>query len=100
MTGLSDLLLDGMTTYGTVVLGITLLLGALGTPVPTSLIVMAAGAFARQGVINGQVAFVAGLCGAITGDSISYGLGRFAQGWVQRRLGRSSTWQVVCLPSV
>ena len=48
MHNLTDLLLNGMTTYGPVVLGITLLLGALGTPLPTSLLVVAAGAFAHR----------------------------------------------------
>ena len=94
MTDLTDLLLDGMTTYGAITLGIALLLGALGTPVPTSFMVIAAGAFVRQGVINGQSTFLVGLGGAVIGDSLSYGLGRFAQGWVQRRLDRSSAWQI------
>lgn len=93
---MTDLLLDGMTTYGAITLGIALLLGALGTPIPTSFMVIAAGAFARQGVINGQSAFLVGLGGAVIGDSLSYGLGRFAQGWVQRRLDRSSAWQNAC----
>ena len=93
MHNLAALLLNGMTIYGPVVLGITLLLGALGTPVPTSLMVVAAGAFARRGFIDGQSAFVAGLTGAVLGDSISYSLGCFSSSWVKQRFGQSPAWR-------
>jgi membrane protein DedA with SNARE-associated domain len=92
MNNLTDLLLNGMTTYGPIVLGITLLLGALGTPVPTSLMVVAAGAFVRQGLIDGQTAFVMGLGGAVLGDSISYSLGHFSNGWIQQKFDHSTAW--------
>ena len=92
MNNLTDLLLNGMTTYGPVVLGITLLLGALGTPVPTSLMVVAAGAFARQGLIDGQSAFVVGLASAVLGDGISYSLGYFSNGWVKQWFDQSPAW--------
>jgi membrane protein DedA with SNARE-associated domain len=89
MHNLTDLLLNGMTTHGSVLLGITLLLGALGTPVPTSLMVVAAGAFAGQGLIDGQSAFVVGLTGAVLGDSISYSLGYFFGSRVEQRFDQS-----------
>ena len=90
---MTDLLLNGMATYGALTLGIALLLGALGTPVPTSLMVIAAGALARQGLIDWLSAFGAGLVGAVVGDSLGYMLGRSTNSWVQRRCGRSSAWQ-------
>jgi membrane-associated protein len=49
---LTDFFLTGMITYGPPVLGLALLLGALGVPVPGTLFVLAAGAFVRQGVIG------------------------------------------------
>ncbi len=90
---LTDWLLSSMTTYGTVVLGIILLLGALGMPVPGTLMVVAAGAFARQGAIDWRMALLAGLLGAVLGDNASYALGRFANGWIQRRFNQSAAWR-------
>ncbi len=90
---LSELFLTGMITYGPSALGLALLLGALGLPLPGTLFVLAAGAFIRQGVIDWGAASGFGLLGAVLGDSASYAMGRFAKGWVQRRFGQSSTWQ-------
>jgi membrane-associated protein len=90
---LTDFFLTGMITYGPPVLGLALLLGALGVPVPGTLFVLAAGAFVRQGVIDWTLALSLGLLGAVLGDSTSYTMGRFAKGWVQRRFGQSAAWQ-------
>lgn len=90
---LTDSLLTGVLVYGTPAFGLALLLGALGVPVPGSLFVLAAGAFVRQGVLDGWGAAGLGLSGVILGDSLSYGLGRFAGGWAQRRFGQSSGWR-------
>lgn len=83
---LTDLFLTGMTTYGPLLFGLALLLSPLGLPVPTGLLVLAAGAFARQGLMDWPAAAAAGLAGTILGDVGSYGLGRFAGDWVQHRL--------------
>ena len=93
MTNLTHLLLNGMTTYGVVVFGLALLLGALGTPIPTSLMVVAAGAFARQGIIDAPLAFGAGLAGTVAGDSLGYVLGRSTYRRLQTRWGRLPAWQ-------
>jgi membrane protein DedA with SNARE-associated domain len=69
------------------------MLGALGLPMPIPLLGLAAGAFARQGLIDWKTLSALGLMGAVLGDSISYTVGCFAGGWVQRRLGGSSAWQ-------
>ncbi|UCC85820.1 MAG: DedA family protein [Anaerolineales bacterium] len=90
---LTDFFLNGMISYGPLVLGLALLLGALGLPMPVPLLGLAAGAFARQGLIDWKTLSALGLMGAVLGDSISYAAGRFAGGWLQRRLGDSSTWQ-------
>ncbi len=90
---LSELFLTGMITYGPPALGLALLLGALGLPLPGTFFVLAAGAFIRQGAIDWGAASGFGLLGAVLGDSASYAMGRFAKGWVQRRFGQSSTWQ-------
>jgi membrane protein DedA with SNARE-associated domain len=90
---LTDFFLTGIITYGPPALGLALLLGALGVPVPGTLFVLAAGAFVRQGVIDWATASGFGLLGAILGDSAGYAVGRFAKGWVQRRFGQTSAWQ-------
>ncbi len=90
---LTDLFLTGMLTYGPLALGLALLLGALGIPVPGTLFVLAAGAFVRQGVLDLFTASGLGLLGAVLGDSASYAIGYFAKGWVERRFGQSTAWQ-------
>jgi len=90
---LTDLFLTGMISFGAPALGLALLLGALGFPLPGTLFVIAAGAFVRQGVIQWPDSAGLGLLGVVLGDSASYALGRFAKGWVQGRFGQSTTWQ-------
>jgi membrane protein DedA with SNARE-associated domain/UDP-2,3-diacylglucosamine pyrophosphatase LpxH len=92
---LTELLLNAMMAYGPGVLGSALLLGGVGVPIPGTLLVLAAGALARQGVINWSLALAVGLLGVVLGDNISYVMGRFAKAWLPRR-GRgpaSATWQ-------
>src|SRR5574341_2114474 len=93
---LTDLLLNSMTTYGPAVLGSALLLGGAGLPVPATLLVLAAGALARQGLIDWSAALGVGLLGVVLGDNLGYALGRFGQAWAQRRLSlsRSATWRM------
>jgi membrane protein DedA with SNARE-associated domain len=81
---LIDLFLNGMMTYGPLALGLALLLGPLGLPIPTGLLVVAAGAFARMGTLAWSTALAVGLAAVILGDCASYALGRFAGGGVQR----------------
>jgi membrane protein DedA with SNARE-associated domain len=81
---LTNLFLTGMTTYGPLALGLALLLGPLGVPIPTGLLVLAAGAFARQGLMEWSAAAVVGLAAVILGDVLSYVMGRYAGEYVQR----------------
>jgi membrane protein DedA with SNARE-associated domain len=93
LTDLNDLLLSYLIIYGSPMLAGALLLGALGIPVPGTLIVIAAGAFVRQGVLDIYSTPSLGLVGAVIGDAIVYGLGRFARVWIQKRFGQSAVWQ-------
>jgi membrane-associated protein len=92
MSSISDLLLTGLITYGAPLFGLALLLGAIGIPIPTSLMVIAAGAFSRQGMLNLLPAAGLGLLGAVAGDSISFVMGRWGGSWVSRHFGGSSAW--------
>ncbi len=89
---LSEVFLTAMLTYGAPALGLALLAGALGIPLPGTLLLLAAGAFGRQGMLDLWIAAACGLAGVILGDSLSYGFGRFAKGPVERRFGRAAAW--------
>lgn len=90
---ITEFFLTGILNYGAFMLSITLYLGALGIPVPGTLFVSAAGAFAQQGVLPWRTAFLFGFFGVVLGDSTSYAMGRLAKGWAQRRFGQSGAWQ-------
>ena len=93
MSDLSSMLLTGLISYGAPAFALALLLGQVGFPLPTTLLVVAAGAFGREGILNVALAAGLGLTGAVLGDSLTFALGRFARGWVQRRFGASRVWQ-------
>lgn len=89
----SDFFIAGIMSYGSAALGLALLLGALGIPIPGTLLVVAAGSLAQQGKIDWSTALGLGLLGAASGDTISYALGRFTKGLLQRRFELSVAWQ-------
>jgi len=89
----TEFFLTGILLYGPLMLSLALFLSALGIPVPGTLVVLAGGAFAQQGVIDWRTAFLLGLLGVTLGDSGSYTLGRLAKNWVQRRFGHTATWR-------
>lgn len=93
MTSLSALFLAGMLTYGIWALGLATLAGASGVPVPTSMLVLAAGALARQGVLDWQWAVALAILGAIVGDSISYLIGRFGATLAPQRVQSNVAWR-------
>ena len=90
---LTEYLLAYILNYGAAVLGLALLVGAIGIPLPTTLLVVAGGAFVRQGLLDLPTVAVLSLVAAVAGDSLCYGLGSIAGGWVDRRYGATSTWQ-------
>ncbi len=92
MTSLSAALFAAIIAYGAPVLGFCLLLGGLGIPLPTTLLVVAGGAFVRQGLFSPQV-FGIGLVCVLIGDSLSFGLGRISFGWLNRNFGASPKWR-------
>jgi membrane protein DedA with SNARE-associated domain len=87
---ISDFLLAALSTHGALALGLALLVAAMGLPTPAAPLIVAAGALARQGIVDWPTAMMLGLLGVILGDSISYALGRYSGDWVQHRLGQKS----------
>ena len=89
---MSNFLLTQIINYGAPLLGLILFLGALGVPLGTSVVVIAAGAFSQQGVLSWPNAILTGLVGAVIGDVLSYSIGYYAKGWTQKRFGNSPMW--------
>ena len=75
-------------TYGSPVIALVLMAAAVGLPVPSTLLVIAVGAFVRQGLIDPYPALVYALAGVLAGDLFSYAIGRVGR---ERLLGRYST---------
>lgn len=90
---MSEFLLTQVINYGTPLIGLILFLGALGFPVGASVVVIAAGAFGQQGILDVPTAALLGLIGAVAGDALSFGMGHYAKDAVQKRFGKSPTWR-------
>ena len=90
---MADFLLTQVINFGTPLVGLILFLGALGLPIGASVVVIAAGGFGQQGILDIPTAAILGLVGAVIGDSLSFGMGYYAKDAVQRRLGNSTTWK-------
>jgi membrane-associated protein len=91
---LGDFFLSALTDVSPLALGLGLFLGPLGLPIPTAVLVMAAGALIRQGLLTWSTALGLGLAASVLGDSASYTLGRLAGGWVERiARRRARAWQ-------
>ena len=89
---MSDFLLTQIINYGAPIIGITVLLGAIGIPMPGTLTVVAAGAFSSQGILSWPVAASIGLASAVIGDSVSYAMGYYARKPVLKRFSGTSVW--------
>lgn len=88
-----DQILTYVSAYGPAVIGGVIFINAAGIPLPAFFLVIATGAFVRQDVIQWYVALSIALVCVMAGDSFNYGLGRFAQNWVQQRWGDNRAWQ-------
>ena len=93
MSELTDAFLTAMLAYGPFALALALLIAALGIPLPATLLLLAAGAFARQGALDGAWAAALGLLASVLGDSGGYCLGRCGGALVQRRMEGHGGWQ-------
>ena len=76
---LNELVLTWAIVYGSPMVAAALLLGAMGIPIPGTLLVIASGAFIRQGILDIYTTPLLALIGAVTGDIIVFGVGRFAR---------------------
>ena len=90
---MADFLLTQVINYGAPLFGLILFLGAVGLPIGASVILIAAGAFSQQGILEWFPTATLGLAGAIIGDVLSFGMGFYAKDWVDKRFGNSKAWK-------
>lgn len=83
-----DDFLAAMLAYGYPVLGLTLLLGAIGLPLPTGLSMALAGSLAEQGRMSWLWAGAVAVTASVLGDVVGYGLGRVLGREFLERWGR------------
>lgn len=89
---MSDFLLTQIINYGAPILGVVVLIGALGAPFPGTLIVIAAGAFAKQGLLTWHTTGLITLACVVLGDGLGYAMGYYAREPVLRRFQNSEKW--------
>lgn len=93
LSDLNDLLLTYIVTYGAFAVGGVLFTAALGLPLPSTLFVLASGAFIQQGVLDLYSTVIVALLAAVLGDTLSYGMGRLLRHPIQARFGQSAAWR-------
>lgn len=93
MSGLTEWVLTNLVTFGVPILFVTAYLGSLGIPFPITIVIIAAGAFTRQGILDWRLAIPACLAGAVLADNTEYLLGRYAGRSIERRFGQGMVWQ-------
>lgn len=89
---MSDFLLTQIINYGAPILGAIVFIGAMGAPFPGTLIVIAVGAFCRQGFLSWYTTGLVALACVVAGDSLSYAMGYYARERILRRFGSSERW--------
>ena len=96
----TDYLLSTLGLYGLPVLFGVLLIGCIGVPMPSSLLLLVSGALTEQGDMNLWLALTLSVAGAIIGDNIGYAIGRWGGRHVrlsrftggEERLERAKRW--------
>jgi membrane-associated protein len=76
LTEFGDQLLAWMMVYGYPVLGLALLLGALGLPVPAGVVATVAGTLVADGELDATMCLVVALLACVAGDLVGYEIGR------------------------
>ena len=90
---MSEFLLTQVINYGAPLLGILVFVGGLGVPLPCTALVIAAGAFARQGILPWHTTAIISIVSVVIGDSLSYSIGYDAREKVLQRFSGTLRWQ-------
>ena len=87
---ITDQLLSALMNYGLPVLFSVIFIAFIasaGIPLPVSLLLIAAGSFVEQGDMNFWQVLLVASAGAILGDQVGYGIGRWGGRRFAKRLG-------------
>ena len=93
MNAIAEWTLASLADYGAPMLLFFAYIGSLGIPFPVTMVIIAAGAFTRLGLLDWRLAVLACLVGASLADQSEYLLGRLAHPWLKRRFGQKAAWQ-------
>lgn len=93
MNNLTQWALAGLAAYGIPILLFVAYIGSLGFPFPITPVIIAAGAFTRQGIFDWRLALLACLVGASLADHSEYILGHWANQRVKRYVEQKPVWQ-------
>ena len=83
---MSDTLLQLLATYGAPLLALTTFASCLALPVPSSLMMLAAGAFVASGDLSASAVAAAAFARAVAGDQLGYFAGRGGGAFIERKL--------------
>ena len=87
--GLTDRILSALLVYGYPALALTLLLGAIGLPLPIGVATVLAGSLAALGSLRWEWAAAVAVIASFAGDIVAYGIGRAVS---ENFLARHGRW--------
>jgi len=90
---LASLALEWIAEYGAPMVATLLFMGGLGLPLPSTLLVIASGAFIRQSLLDTVSTPLLGYLGTVAGDASLYTIGFFASARLETRFGQTSAWK-------
>lgn len=93
MDTLANWTVTHLAAYGVPLLLVVAFAGSLGIPFPITMVIIAAGAFAHEGLLDWRLAGLACLVGASLADHLEYFLGRWAGERLRLRLEKRAAWQ-------
>ena len=83
---MSDTLFQLLASYGAPLLALVTFASCLAAPVPSSLMMLAAGAFVASGDLALSAVLGAAFGGAVLGDQVGYGVGKRGGAYVESKL--------------
>lgn len=90
---MSEYLLTQIVNFGAPLLWLVVFIGGLGMPLPCTVLVIAAGAFARQGILPWHTTAIFSIVSVVLGDIISYSFGFYAREKVLDRFSDTPRWR-------
>ncbi|MDO5529500.1 MAG: VTT domain-containing protein [Paracoccus sp. (in: a-proteobacteria)] len=88
--GLTDWLIEFVPQWGPYVVGLSTFLSCLLMPLPSSVLLIAAGAFVAAGDLSLWAVAAAALAGYAMGDQVGFSIGRLGRARLRRYAGRGS----------